>query len=151
MAKNKMRRCFGAILDPHPSKVEVTNLWDYFGHACAYCGQKLDRSGRNGHLDHVVPSSEGGTNSIYNHVLSCARCNGDEKREESWESFLRRRVPDSAKSLSRKQRIESWLSQAPSQSILDSERRREAEAIVSEALESFDAAVEKLRTLRSGA
>lgn len=30
MAKNKIKRSLGAILDPHPSKKEENALWDYF-------------------------------------------------------------------------------------------------------------------------
>ncbi|WP_407943038.1 HNH endonuclease [Marinomonas atlantica] len=73
MAKNKIRRSLVSIIDPYPSKSEVDQLWEYFESRCAYCGISINRGSRTGHLDHLIPSSEGGSNSIYNHALSCAR------------------------------------------------------------------------------
>ena len=148
MAKNKMWRCFAAILDPHPSKSEVDMLWDYFDSTCAYCGTEIERASRTGHLDHVRPTSDGGTNSIYNHVLSCSRCNGDEKREELWTTFLARKAADQSLASARKEKIEVWLSREQPLPISDSRQREEAERIIAATLESFDLAVEQLRRMR---
>lgn len=148
MAKNKMRRCLMAILDPHPTSAELSQLWSHFDSSCAYCGASLDRHARVGHLDHVLPSALGGNNSIYNHVLSCARCNGDEKREGSWQVFLAKKVPDATVAAARYARIEAWLSLATSSSAFASETQKEAETIIQQALASFDAAVSKIRALR---
>jgi len=148
MAKNKMRRCFAAILDPHPSKSEIAELWQYFDSMCAYCGAKLNRSSRTGHLDHVCSTSEGGGNSIHNHVLSCARCNGDEKREESWVTFLARKVTDPRIASVRKARIQEWLSREQTSPIFDPVKKQNAEAVIAAAIKSFDEAVEQLRRIR---
>jgi hypothetical protein len=148
MAKNKMRRCFAAILDPHPSNSEIAELWEYFDSTCAYCGAQLERSSRTGHLDHVWPTSDGGTNSIYNHVLSCARCNGDKKREESWVTFLANKVKNPSLASARKATIDAWLSREQLSPTFDPIQRKEAEAIIATALASFDAAVEQLRRMR---
>lgn len=150
MAKNKIRRSLVAILDPHPSKSEVNELWAYFESRCAYCGTPIDRDSRGGHLDHLVPSAGGGSNNIHNHALSCARCNGDEKREESWLSFLGRKSENSGIFQVRKKRIEQWLSLMPITN-KDREVLAEGEDIVREAIESFELSVEKMRALRGNA
>ena len=149
MARNKIRRCLAAIVDPHPSAADKVMLWEYFESECAYCGVTLRREDRSGHLDHVLASSAGGSNSIYNHVLSCGRCNGDEKREENWETFLSRKEPNPAVAQARRLRIESWLARSPAVPTTSS-REAQAEAIVSEALASFDNAVGRMRALRHG-
>lgn len=148
MAKNKMRRCLVAILDPHPSNLEIEQLWTYFQSSCAYCGIPLDRTSRNGHLDHIVSSALGGTNEIHNHVLSCNKCNGDEKREEDWQSFLARKVTDSALVAERHAHISGWIERADGRGVLDPSVKTQAETIIVQVLESFDAAVKKLRALR---
>jgi hypothetical protein len=148
MAKNKMRRSLGAILDPHPSRDDVNRLWSYFDSSCAYCGLRIHRESRGGHLDHVLAASLGGGNSIHNFVLSCARCNGDEKREAPWESFLADKCPHVGEASQRRGRIYDWLAKAAASSRSVEETAR-FEAIVSEALESFDHAVRQVRSLRS--
>lgn len=44
---------------------------------CYWCNTKLDKenASRNIHLDHYVPLSKGGRNTIDNIVVSCAKCN----------------------------------------------------------------------------
>jgi hypothetical protein len=146
MAKNKMNRCFKAILDPHPNKKEIDSLWMYFNSCCAYCGKGIQRSSRTGHLDHVLSSAAGGTNSIYNHVLSCAICNGDEKREEDWHIFLHKKSSSSKLAQEREYKIKVWLQKAPT-SISNPEFEREAEHIINKSIAEFDNAVLKLRQL----
>ena len=148
MAKNKMRRCFKAILDPHPTKQEENQLWAYFNSACAYCGKEIERKSRTGHLDHVVSSSEGGSNSIFNHVLSCATCNGDEKREENWLNFLLKKSKTDHERLERGNNIRQWLANAPEKPSSDSQTLVLAKEIMAHAIVEFEAAVEKLRALR---
>jgi len=149
MAKNKMRRCFAAILDPHPTKSEVQKLWEYFSSCCAYCGIAIELSSRTGHIDHAVSSSGGGGNGIHNHVLSCSRCNGDEKREESWESFLERKCQNQTELAERKQRILKWLGLAKRLEEVSPEAQMEAKEVESAAIEAFETAVEKLRKIRA--
>lgn len=149
MAKNQMRRSLNAILDPHPSATDVLQLWAFFDSACAYCGAKLVRSDRSGHLDHILPHSAGGTNDIHNHVLACARCNGDEKREEDWRSFLERKVELAEIREERSTRIRNWMQLAPANRLtLSSQERQAVDSIVTRALQSFDTAVDELRAMR---
>lgn len=148
LARNQIARCLREILDPHPSSEDVARLWDYFKHACAYCGKPLNRADRNGHLDHLVPPGAGGTNNIHNLVLACGRCNGDAKREAEWTSFLAATAPPGE----RRRRgllIRNWMKQAtPARSSGTSAAQLEAEKIIARALRSFNLAVKKLRKLR---
>lgn len=150
MAKNKIKRSLLAIIDPYPSKTELDSLWSYFQSSCAYCGVSMHRDSRTGHADHLHSSALGGSNSIYNHVLSCARCNGDEKREEAWETFLNRKVLDIETAQERHARISQWIARGLAAEDCAPRIRDEAYAIVDQALKSFDAAVAEMRKLRDG-
>ena len=149
MAKNQMRRCLHSIIDPHPTAAEVSLLWGHFEAKCAYCGLLLERAARAGHVDHLIAHSAGGTNSIYNHVLSCSRCNGDEKREEHWESFLTRKAINPRQLDQRRTRIAEWIAKAKATRSTVLVASKDVDAIVNEAIASFDIAVEKLRSLRT--
>src|SRR5262249_48848297 len=110
-AKNTIRRALRAV-DREPNAAEVDRLWQYFGSACAYCARPLNRAKREWHIDHLIP---GQGNQISNRVLSCASCNGDEKRENDWLPFLREKTRDKIAFLRRRDRILSWCSvSAPS-------------------------------------
>ena len=148
MAKNKIKRSLAAICDPHPSKTEVNKLWDYFEACCAYCGNSIQHNSRIGHLDHLIPSTDGGSNNIHNHALSCARCNGDEKREESWKSFLERKTENSAILKIRRTKIEIWIALAP-ETERNEQFAKEAEAIIQNAVQDFERSVERMRELRA--
>lgn len=148
MAKNKIRRSLVAILEPYPSAEETDALWQHFGSCCAYCGRGIERALRTGHLDHVVSAATGGSNGIHNHVLACASCNGDEKREEAWRSFLNRKAESAQVALERSGHIEAWLAQAKPSGVRP-EVKRQAEAIIAEAVASYEQAVAKVRALRS--
>lgn len=148
IAKNKMRRCLVAIYDPHPSKYEESLLWEYFESSCAYCRVLIDRNSRTGHMDHLVSSANGGANNIHNFVLACARCNGDEKREESWATFLEKKSESTLAYITRKEKIESWCALATVPELC-SEFTSEAEAIIREALENFEVSVKKMRALKT--
>lgn len=87
-ARNAIKRSLKALIDPKPSKVEKEKIWLYFENQCAYCGCKLNPKERKAHLDHVVAESDGGSNQLGNLILTCAICNGDEKREMDWKEFL---------------------------------------------------------------
>lgn len=145
MAKNKIRRSLLAIIDPHPSPAEVDDLWGYFESKCAYCGAVIPRESRTGHLDHVLASAAGGSNSIHNFVLSCARCNGDDKREGDWRAFLSRTAEPTVVT-ARATRIEAWLSRAPATGRRP-ELAMQANKIVEEAISDFDRAVARMRAL----
>ncbi|AGN11343.1 HNH endonuclease [Simiduia agarivorans] len=148
MAKNKIKRSLGAICDPHPSKKEEDALWMYFNFQCAYCGILIERASRTGHLDHLIPASEGGTNSIYNHALSCAKCNGDEKREGEWDSFLKVKALSNEIYEIRKNKIEAWLKKSP-KVLNDPDFIAMRDRIINKAIADFDVAVSKMRELRN--
>lgn len=109
MAKNTIKRSLRSIVDRELSAAEKSAIWNHFSSQCAYCGKKLSRDGREGHIDHLIPTTSGGTNHISNRVLSCPPCNGDEKREEDWITFLNRKNNDSAMRDDRIRRIETWV------------------------------------------
>ncbi len=134
MAKNHIKRCLRGLLDPYPSGDDLDLIWDYFLSACAYCGKTIDRKSRLGHLDHAVSASNGGGNNIYCHVLACSICNGDEKREESWDRFLAIKCASDEKSfVLRREKIEGWLSLG-TKILTNNQKRAEVEAIISDAL-----------------
>jgi hypothetical protein len=151
MAKNKIKRCLGAILDPHPGPEDVRRLWEHFESSCAYCGVAMERHSRQGHLDHAVPAALGGRNSIYSHVLACGRCNGDEKREESWETFLAKKCSSADLLGKRRDRIVQWLAKGDPNPRHVEEVLRRARQIIDAALASFDQAVLEMKRLRDGA
>ncbi len=143
VAKNMMRRSLAAIVDPPPTAAQVEELWRYFRGECVYCGITIPRSSRTGHLDHLVP---GGTNSIFNLALACAKCNGDEKRELPWREFLQKKARHSVECSEREARIEAWLARGATPAAYD---HRAAAAIIAEATDVYDAAVTKMRRLRN--
>lgn len=106
LAKNHIRRALRAVIDPEPSKQAVRRLWEYFKSCCAYCGRRLEKALRHGHIDHLVHD---GPNHLSNRVLACSTCNGDEKREGPWLGFLRKKAGTRKVFLVRKKRIEDWL------------------------------------------
>lgn len=147
MAKNKIRRSLQAILDPYPTRKEIDELWAFFNSCCAYCGIQIQRSSRVGHLDHVVSSAQGGTNSVHNHVLACAICNGDQKREEDWQVFLARMSDCSEVKAVRGSRIQAWLAMAPSRT-WNLNREEQAQKVIDRVMAQYDEAVQAIRALR---
>jgi hypothetical protein len=141
--KNTMRRALRAVIGPEPSASEIAKLWEYFGSACAYCERPLSRGNREGHVDHLV---SGGTNHISNRVLSCPACNGNEKRDEDWLVFLRKKTFDQELFRARRKRIESRHEATKSQerSRIDAHVQIEIDCAIS----AFDNAVANLRQLR---
>lgn len=109
MAKNTIKRSLRSIVDRELTATEKSAIWSHFSSECAYCGKKLAREGREGHVDHLIPTTSGGTNHISNRVLSCPPCNGDEKREEDWMTFLNRKIKDTTMREERIRRIEGWV------------------------------------------
>ena len=72
--------CSYCFFDNHMSMGKWTRLrfriLNRDGFQCKYCG-KSALSGYDGplHIDHVVPVSDGGSNSESNLITSCAECN----------------------------------------------------------------------------
>lgn len=107
--KNIVRRGFNELIDPAPNADEKALIWNHFGGKCAYCGVALDRSRREGRIDHAVSASGDGHNGLGNRVLACGPCNDDEKREEHWESFLKRKNIDPDTRARLHNRIVEWM------------------------------------------
>lgn len=107
-AKNFMGKTVEEIIDPPPSKSDKTGIRKYFDNKCAYCGAVIEP--RKGHLDHAVPMDG---NHIGNLVLACATCNGDQKRETDWLTFLKTKASGQVL-LQRKDQIKKWMKQHPS-------------------------------------
>lgn len=115
MAKNAIKRSLRSIVDCELTKSEKSDIWDHFSSQCAYCGRVLSKEGREGHIDHLDPITHNGTNHISNRVLSCSQCNGDEKREEGWQSFLDKKISDRETREEYKQKIKGWIEKNPHQ------------------------------------
>ena len=108
-ARNAIKRALKELLDPPLSESEKGAVWKHFQCQCAFCGTDIERKGRKGHLDHLVPESQGGRNALANRVLACHTCNGDEKLDADWKEFLRSKAPSVDVYAERLKRIESWI------------------------------------------
>ena len=147
-ARNMIRKSLLGIIDPDPSREDITQLWEFFESRCCYCGTKINRKGRQGHIDHLVPQSVNGINHISNRVLSCGSCNGDEKRDTHWVEFIINKYannPSVAKQ--RVDKIKEWrkLHKEPK---LDSELRNKAEELANHVCLRYNSAVRDLKKLR---
>jgi hypothetical protein len=106
--QNLMNRFFATLLDPPPKNVD--EIWNYFEGQCAYCDRALDRTKREGHIDHLTP---GNGNHLGNLVLACGPCNGDEKRDRPWNKFLDDKVKDQQLKKQRYDKISHWVAEHP--------------------------------------
>ena len=82
-----------AIVDPHPSASELTQMWEFFQNhdgrcQCAFCDEAIVPGTSEAHRDHLLSRKHGGLNHISNRVPACSRCNGNDKREMEWRDFL---------------------------------------------------------------
>lgn len=95
-------------------------------------------------MDHA---ERGGGSAIGNLLLAWGTCNGDEKREMSWEAFLRMKCgTDAAIFQERSERIVAWRAANPPTARA---RTAEIEAALREAeaaIDVFGAAYDRLRT-----
>jgi len=83
-------------------------IWEYFNSRCAYCDQVLHRG--YGQIDHLVPVAILRQALRGYFVLACPPCNGNEKREMDWESFLREKCGcDEVAFASRRAKIAGWI------------------------------------------
>ena len=60
------------------------------GRVCTYCGVRNLR-GRRLHLDHVIPVSKGGVNTVGNLVVACSACNS-RKNDAELKSYVLKRL-----------------------------------------------------------
>ncbi|HVF88219.1 MAG TPA: HNH endonuclease signature motif containing protein [Pyrinomonadaceae bacterium] len=149
-AKNAIRRALLGILDSHPNAFQTHQIWAFFDSSCAYCGRALVRGNRDAHLDHLVSMGTGGSNALGNFVLSCSICNGDEKRDEHWESFLRKKVSDETTYKMRREQIANWIASCSTTIICDSSILADVHQEVDRAISAFDAALHNIRELKKG-
>ena len=149
MAKGHIKRSLLQIIDKHPNKTEKQQVWRHFDNQCAYCGAVLEINSRQGHLDHLLAVQEGGSNDIYNFVLACHICNGDEKREMPWRKFLTNKCKTLHTNVftERLVKIEEWQQKSVIKQ-LDNELMTQIEDIIKVAQADFEKSVEKMRELR---
>ncbi len=149
MAKNSMQRSLFKIIYGYPADKEKMDVWQYFDNCCAYCGYHIEVGSRKGHLDHLIAISDGGTNDIHNFVLACHICNGDEKREQSWLDFLKLKCSDLSSEVfeQRLMKIKTWQGQSDIQQF-DENVQLEIKAIIEQAKQDFDKAVDNMRALK---
>jgi 5-methylcytosine-specific restriction endonuclease McrA len=84
-----------------PTDIEGTPLWvmreramEWQHGLCCYCGGKLSDIGST--LEHIVPSSKGGTDCKHNFAASCPRCN-NERGTEPHELFRNKKLSQISK------------------------------------------------------
>jgi len=140
-AKNRMGRAVDSILDAWPASKDP--IWDFFGSECAYCGVKLVRDERLGHIDHAT--SKAG-NHMGNLVLACSVCNGDEKLDMGWRAFLEQKVRDPAVRQERVARIERWQALHPKPELAASPRVAALDAELRAMIVAFGEKCAELRT-----
>jgi hypothetical protein len=103
--KNLMRRSLRLLIDPDPQPEDRTRCIEFFGHACAYCCEPIER----GDLDHLMSAARGGRNHISNRVFACKRCNAEQKRDKDWDDFLAEICGRGAVYDARRARILEWV------------------------------------------
>lgn len=109
-ARNAIKKCLKEIIYPRTTKQDIGKIWVYFKNRCAYCGITLIKESRKGHIDHLHSEMKGGSNRLSNLVLTCATCNGDEKREASWNEFLAYKCATDNKTYrERSRQIANWI------------------------------------------
>ncbi len=149
-AKNAIRRALFGVVDPSPSASQVHRIWSFFDSSCAYCGKALVRGNRDAHIDHLLSSGLGGSNALQNRVLSCGPCNGDEKRDEHWEDFLRKKTSDAAIFAQRKKRIDDWATSCGPSPVTNEALQQRVSAEIVLVIQSFDSALSRIRQMKNG-
>jgi hypothetical protein len=144
--KNMIRRSLREIIDPSPSKEGEKKLWEFFQNECAYCGAPLQKSKKEGHIDHLLPSSIDGPNHISNRALSCARCNEAEKLDGEWHEFILRKNDNLDVARARIDRIRKWQ-EVCGKPVLDKEKLRQIEKLGDSATAFYEAKVNEARKL----
>lgn len=89
--------CNGCLSDE-----EIRTCLDFFNYKCAYSGVDLPE---NYHLDHVVPLSVGGNNTIHNIVPCCPKINLD-KNNHDFETWYKNHATFDE---GRYKKIRSWI------------------------------------------
>lgn len=143
-ARNAIKRCLKQLMDPIPDDRQIETLWSYFESRCCYCGDPVNRQDRRGHLDHLIPESQGGKNHIWNRALACNVCNGDLKLDSDWDRYLSRVCsPNQQLYLERKTKIMQWIN--GHQLKLDDNDKQKIEQAYKKVNASFTEEVNRLR------
>jgi hypothetical protein len=151
-AKNAITSALRQILDAQPSATVIAAMWIHFGAACAFCGLALDRDAREGHRDHLVARAAGGSNHPANLVLACGRCNGDERRNADWRSFLAAKCRTPRELEERSERISTWVAQHGGESFQQNEALQELVLNGRRSVfEALDLVADRFRAARDGA
>lgn len=146
-ARNAIKRCLTAVLDPRPTKGDIRQLWDYFGEECAYCGTKAKKGEAD--KDHLIAHSEGGMNGLSNLVVACKVCNGNEKLETDWIAFLRQKCEGDAVLFGqRMEKILGWVEMNGGQRTMSETHRELKESAFIEIDAVLKECVQKLREIR---
>lgn len=141
-----MRRAISDLIDPPLSKKEKQRVWDHFDSRCAYCGCSIERTSRYGHIDHLVSRANGGGNQLGNCVLACKECNGNDKRDQDWEGFLKSKCPDRKSMAARRERILAWQDQPSSRRpLVLNDAAKAAKLRAESVIEEFERALKELR------
>ena len=148
-AKNAIFKALLEIIDPALKPPEERRIRAFFENRCAYCSRKIPAGGRTGHIDHLIPRQQGGTNHPSNLVLACNICNGDEKLDQGWRDFINYKVLDPTQRQERIGRIEAWISQKGGPISIP----EQAQSIIREAhsrvVQVLDLEIDKLKQIRS--
>ena len=148
-AKNAISKALLEIIDPSPNNSKERTIRAFFENRCAYCGRDIPPLGRTGHIDHLVPRQNGGTNHISNLVLACNICNGDEKLDQDWRAFIQQKVSNVAERQQRIDRIEKWITEEGGPTALSPEMLADVERVRSKVFATFDHATKELKENRS--
>jgi len=146
--KNIIRRSMRETVDPSPKAKDVNTIWDFFNSECAYCGKKLRKGYKEGHIDHLISASCGGANGISNRVLSCASCNEAEKLDMPWEEFLSKKCSNKHIEAERKNKILQWQ-KTHKESILGKDVLSKIKLLADDVTSYYDEKIKQARILRS--
>ena len=148
-AKNAISKALLEIIDPALKPPEKRRIRAFFENRCAYCSRDIPVGGRTGHIDHLIPRQQGGTNHPSNLVLACNICNGDEKLDQGRRDFINYKVLDPTQRQERIGRIEAWISQEGGPISIP----EQAQSIIREAhsrvVQVLDLEISKLKQIRS--
>ncbi len=148
IAKNAMRRAVADLLSRPLTPQQKDQIWEFFDSHCAYCDKFVDRMLRHGHMDHLDCTAAGGGKYISNRVLACKECNGNEKRDLEWQSFLRSKSPNGSSFKKRREKIRKWQKQFPKvKPIVLYPEAQEAKVAVDAAIAQFEQAFKRFRSL----
>ncbi len=146
-ARNAIKKSLKVVIDPKPTKKEKEQVWLYFENKCAFCECELDPKRRQAHLDHVIADSEGGSNRLCNLILTCAICNGDEKREIPWQEFLQIKCNgETPEYFERHQRITKWFELQDGEATISDEQKEMINDAFDKVNAIYSEVVKQLRT-----